>query len=409
MSKKLRFTHPCLEAATLAVNDLNDRISGGHIFKASAELVNPDELFGNPERIYVKNPDSPNLPLAAPLYLAVDVAVEPGCDCESCACPCPPTGVINVTQTVWDDPAGEIWRRLGTVTPVEGQEPQVQWGQWIQLGATGGGTCDCQRRRLTGPIEFYIRKDGNDDTGDGLSEASALATWDGFYNRYIVGPDYFDANRQIVTINFGPGVWDSGTSICNIPGAGRVNIVGAGIDQTFFSNPTGYALSINENVPYHTYLRNFTVSNYTNGLNITQWVAIRVIKFTRPAVTTAYAIYVSTSRGCLAADSGGGTANIYVENFNGRCILGLANCSTVTMSNLKVVLTGTCAWVTAFAYVVRHSQIWLTNFSFSGTATGPRYHLLNFGMITVYGGGTANSLPGNQAGVVGSGCFYNYS
>ena len=196
-----------LDQTKAAINHLEDRLDRGDIYRATDDVIDPDTLFEKAAHLYVKNPDSPNFPVAAPLYLHVDVAQQPGCECP---CPCPPGHILGVTQTVWDDPAGQVWRRLGTVTQVVGQEPVVEWGEWKRVGSADCLNCvtrDQVRIKLNAPITFYIRHDGNDATGDGLTEATALATWSGFYNRYIIGPDAFDANFNTITINFGPGLW----------------------------------------------------------------------------------------------------------------------------------------------------------------------------------------------------------
>ena len=405
MSRKIRFPHPYMEATAVAINDLNDRISGGHVFKASEGLVNPDELFSNPERIYVKNPDSPNLPLAAPLYLAVDVAVDPGCDCAACACPCPPTEVIGVTQTVWDDPAGDVWRRLGTVTEVEGQEPQVQWGQWSQLGTTGGGTCDCQRRRLTGQIEFYIRKDGNDDTGDGLSEATALATWEGYIKRYVTGPDSFDANFNQVTINFGPGHWEGNYVFLGhyFRNPEKVIINGAGIDQTIFGTPTGDTISVSQPCQGRYVFQNFTLENYKRGIYVAYngEVAIQNLKFKNGLSDgTSYCVYL-VYNSVVSMPTG---ATLYLENFRGISPF-YSSFGSIMALQCNIAISGTCSWSHGFVHSVYQGAVRLHNFSSQGTGTGRKYNVSTLGLIMA-AAGNQNLLPGSIAGVTATGGIY---
>ena len=399
-----------LEQTEKAINELTGQfLNSGRTYRATEEIIDADELFKKSQSLYVNNPASLNLPLAAPLYLAVDVAVKPGCDCEACDCPCSPTAVIGVTQTVWDDPAGEIQRRLGTVTQVEGQEPQVQWGPWLEIRGQGG-----RLPRLTGPTDFYIRKDGDDQTSDGLSPATALATWQGFYNRYLIGPDLFDCNLNELTFNFGPGHWE-GAMIVNTENfirPGRITITGAGLDQTSFSNsdPSGVAVDLHGNNSSNEFrLRNFTIENTLSvGIQLFGALAwVRDVKFKgSPVPGQGYGI-LAIQGGIFLADSSDGIANLYFDNYKGHSFLRLQHYGRGHLKNINIVLTGVCSWANAFVEARYHSRLWVTSLTYQGTSTGRRYSI--YGQSLIHGtNGNANLFPGNQTGDVSAATFCAY-
>lgn len=396
-----------------ALTKLNNRLYYSATYQATDDLVDPDQLFLESRQLYVKNQSSPGFPIPAPLYLAVDVALEPGCNGPDCNCPCPPDQVIGVTQTVWSDPADDIRRRLGTVTRPAGGEAQVQWSQWHQI--SGGSGCDCPdnlvtrdqvRTRLTGPITFYISKDGNDTTGDGLTEATALATWQGFQNRYVTGPDAFDANFQTITINFGPGEWTGGHVINQgrLIGSHHLIINGVSMDETIFSNANGSAIHVQGeggNAGYVT-IKNCSFRDYVNGISIANHGMARVANLTFHAAVQTN----SSTRAICAYDFGSllpGTidhpANIHLNNVDCTWVFASWQFGMMNLHKFNVSIGNNCSW-SGFgrAYYLGQINISRDSFNYTGNGTGRKYAIDQMGFI--YAGNDGDWLPGSTPGYV---------
>lgn len=387
----------------VAIGDLSHNDAGGHVYQATDELVNAEARFLKEERLYVANPASPGFPVDAPLYFAVDVARQPGCECP---CPCPPPRVSGVTQTVWNDPDGLIWRRLGSVVHPDGQEPSVQWGLWKK--SESATDCDCRPMRITGPTDFYIREDGDDTTGDGLTEATALATWEGFYNKYVAGPAILDANFHTVTINFGPGRWTGEIALhgATFQRRGRVIIKGAGMGQTFLSNPNGGVFTIGEGLHRDIdEIQDFTLDGFARGIQITGCsVYVNNVKFTTNNAQ-AQGIILGLG-GQLVVSSDGSVNSLYFENFKGNYAINVQAGSRANLHTSRIVVTGTCTW-TAFICVQHHSMVWAAGLSVQGTGTGQRFYMSHHSTIRTTGN-NRNLFPGTVAGEVGTVSFGYY-
>lgn len=384
-----------------------NKLAGGHLYRVTDEYVNPDEHFQQAEHLYLANPANGDFPVPAPLYFAVDVAWREGCDCS---CPCPPGRPVAVTQTVWSDPDGDIRRRLGAVTHEEGQEPAVAWGQWKAVSGPGG--CDCPPRRvLTADTDFYISKDGNDDTGDGLTEATALATWEGFMNRWIFNEhQVLDINGHGITINFGPGQWtgELKTSSSYFLKARSVTIKGVGIGQTIFSNPDGYALYFEGPMMPRFYVNSLSAENSHSGLLAYQaWINIRDLKFKNVGKSATGNVLLASNYGRIHTDTSDGPVNLYMEGFKGGTAFASQYHGSLFLMNCKVTLSDTCSWV-YFARPISHGLIEFTNFSHQGSGTGGRFFVSHHGMITGTGG-NQSFLPGSIAGIIHTASFGLYN
>ncbi|UQZ89919.1 hypothetical protein C4J81_12135 [Deltaproteobacteria bacterium Smac51] len=386
-----------LEQAEKAINHLEDKVCGGSIYQVADYVINADDYFLKPEHIYVASLDSQNFPLTAPFYFAVDVAERQGCDCS---CPCPPTSVISATQTVWDASVGNIWRRLGTVATVEGQKPKVAWSEWKNVQ---GADCNCTKK-LNAAIEFFIYHEGCDDN-DGLSETTAMATWQGFFNKYITGPGSFDANVKDVIINFGPGVWSGNIQIRTgyFANAANIYINGAGMDKTTFSNPSGNAFNIIGSInKFWLILQNFTLENYSTGIYVNDGrVSIDNIKIKAPAVGGVGDAFNICYGGVLTTKET--DAKIYFENYTGRYPFLVWARASLLLKGAEIILSGSCSW-TIFFNIFRHSEVSLENYTFSGNGTGRKFYVKTHSLIQ-HMEGDINSLPGSMEGIAESSSF----
>ena len=402
--------HSYLEQTEQALNLLHRRLAEGGAFQAVDEPVDLEARFLKAERLYLRNANSSALPLPAPVYLTVEVVSAPGCDCS---CPCPPEAVIAATQFVWSDPDGDIRYRLGTVTQAAGQEAQVEWGQWREIGGGAGGcacpdnlvTRDQVRTRLTGPITFYITKGGNDQTGDGLTESTALATWSGFYNRYVTGPEAFDARRNTITIQYGPGQWFDQISLLgqDYINPGRLVINGSGMDNTIFSSPiqdpNSFSFSICGDHSLRSVISNCGFDQFGKAVCANQGglASIKNVKFKQGNTPgKCYAIYADHN-GRIIPD---GTVDIYFEGFNGQAAIMCHDEGWVQLNSTNIHLIGNNTW-TYFANVITRGGLRLAKetFTCNGTGTGRKFRVTTQGLI--YGtSNDLNLLPGTIAGTV---------
>jgi hypothetical protein len=78
---------------------------------------------------------------------------------------------------------------------------------------------------------------------------------------------------------------------------------------------------------------------------------------------------------------------------------------TIDMTSITVTLTGTPAFVSAFASTTICGAIIATTMTYSGSATGARYDASLNGVIQT-GGGGATYFPGNASGVTATGGLY---
>jgi len=74
-------------------------------------------------------------------------------------------------------------------------------------------------------------------------------------------------------------------------------------------------------------------------------------------------------------------------------------------ASITITLTGTPAFLGAFAWATDGGVLFTPNLTFSGSATGPRYYAATNGVIQTEGGG-ASYFPGNSAGSTATGGQY---
>lgn len=79
--------------------------------------------------------------------------------------------------------------------------------------------------------------------------------------------------------------------------------------------------------------------------------------------------------------------------------------SEIDLAATTYTVSGTPAYSGAFVYSAYNSTIWRESGSFSGAATGVRYHAYGLGVIESSGGG-ASFFPGDTAGVAEQGGVY---
>lgn len=119
-------------AQITADNALYFAQQGGGLYPTVDEAVNANEHAFGPKHMYVINSASINFPVKSPFYFRVETNSGASADSEA--------GNTSVTQTVWGDPAGSQWQRMGAVVPAAGpaDTPSVAWGDWSPGGASTG-------------------------------------------------------------------------------------------------------------------------------------------------------------------------------------------------------------------------------------------------------------------------------
>ena len=264
-----------------------------------------------------------------------------------------------------------------------------------------GSTYAMGREVLTSPRTYYVRTDGS-DSNNGLTNTAAGAFLT-IQRAVDVVSNTLDMGSNQVVIQVGPGTYAAVTlKPCTGTLTFPVNLVG---DTTTPSNVL------------------ITTSTATAAIAIVGANNLWAVKGFKVSATG------SASYGAWAHQM----ANLYLYQMEfGACVVahmtarqgglinpvanytisGNAQSHFLTISNgliqgnaLTVTLTGTPAFSSAFASTSNAGVIQTTSFVFSGTATGKRFSAVNSSIINT--GGGPNYYPGDVAGTVASGSYYD--
>lgn len=265
------------------------------------------------------------------------------------------------------------------------------------------------RFKLTQDEYLYISPTGN-DSSDGLTEGTALATGQAAWNKALT----LDLNNHNLILQFAAGTHTTPLSFAGTPlGIGAASGVILQGDTTTPSNvviapPTGFsAVSASEGAAF--LIRGVSVQasgvpgsyqNMGGGLVATSGgtIAFSNVNF----LHCDWAHIVAGGTGQISSNgnpytimAGGGN---HLLSFLGGYIADV---------NSAVSLTGTPAFTTAYATASSKGMIASYGNAFAGAATGARYYVGTGGLIMTNGAGP-NYFPGNAAGTADGTTFGIY-
>ncbi len=253
------------------------------------------------------------------------------------------------------------------------------------------------RELLTANRIYYVYTTGS-DSNDGLTPATAFRT---FNKARDVIDETIDGGGFDVTIQGNNAVHTDNLV---------VNIAFVGIKSLFIDcaggtiSTTDTALAFSTMPPFGIYLSNMTLTCTgfeNNAISIGQDIYVEIdagvvfgsvgdvhIDMEWPGST----LYVNNNYSI----TGGGNHHIYLA----------AAGSQIYCNGRTLTVTGTPAFVSAFAQVAGPSELSVSGSTFSGGATGIRYIARDNGTI-VTGGAGPNVFPGSVAGFVTGGGVYD--
>lgn len=264
---------------------------------------------------------------------------------------------------------------------------------WSQI--SGG------RDKLTADRDYYVRTDGN-DANDGLSDsaAGAFAT----IQKAVDVVSALDLSIYTATIHVGAGTYDEAITI-NAPLIGGAGAVIVGDTGT----PSNVVLDAAAPGPTFNAAIEVLVDGWTiSGLRFQS--------------TSGYYYYGVHANACgvtidncefgpgfsgydVRGDLGASislTGSIVYTSGSHACALGASQGTNIVKASADTITcSGTPSFSNAFAFAYLISSIRLTGSNVTGAATGKKYNV-TYNSVLIYQGGASN-LPGDVAGVTGSG------
>ena len=280
------------------------------------------------------------------------------------------------------------------------------WYEGIKIAAATGKVSfpvsGGPREVLTANRTYYVRADGN-DSNSGLANTAGGAFLT--IQKAVDTIAALDIAGFTVTIQIADGTYTGAVRLKNVVGfAAAGNLVINGNNAT----PANVVISVTAadafyatGIPAIWDITNLKITTTTSGrcLRAEYRASIRFgnVVFGACADTHIYAF-----QGSIAALSGytiAGGAGVHAYARMG---------SLITLDNATpVVLSGTPAFTVFATCKEGGSKISVYGVTYSGSATGQRYSVLQLGQIDVFGAGTSY-LPGNAAGSVDATTFGLY-
>ena len=315
--------------------------------------------------------------------------------------------------------AASATRRVPTVAELSGGFPcgeadraLFQWLHWWATGQVDGvitsaglqsDDADLLRlwkalqaafaQRVKADLTFYVRADGN-DANDGVTNtaAGAFATPQGAVNA-IQGR--YSGSSFKITIQIGagtfPGVIISGSTGINF------ELVGAGKANTILGSASTVGVSVSRGA--YVTVRSLRVGNTAqHGLIASVNGQIQFADLSFGALTTGGRQMWALEGGII---NGSGSVYSIDAGASEHALCDLA--SSIIISNASVTLAAGVSF-TNFAFA-NSGSMRARNMTFTGTATGRKYHASSNGVIDV-GGAAVTYFPGDVAGTTALGGVY---
>ncbi|MBS0250156.1 MAG: DUF2793 domain-containing protein [Proteobacteria bacterium] len=254
------------------------------------------------------------------------------------------------------------------------------------------------RETLTADRTYYVRADGSDsNTGRANTFGGAFLT---IQKAYDVIASTLDLGGFKVAISIGAGTFAGGLLVAQPwSGGGSIIVTGAG-SSTIISTTNKDAISNTSSLPGAMLVQNMTLQTTTGGGGLVNY-GVGTINFggiTFGACATYHAAAIGGSAVVQAVANysitGGAISHLFA-----------ATGGSVFVEGLTLTLTGTPAFVSAFARALSLGAIIADGLTFSGAATGARYAVLLNAIINTVTG-NVNYFPGNSAGSAASGGQY---
>jgi hypothetical protein len=276
-------------------------------------------------------------------------------------------------------------------------------GSWSSSGGgpVVGGTA---RVRMSADRTYYVRATGM-RTGNLATETDATTNVDsdafGSISAALSALAKLDGNGFSATLLVNAGTWTTNLIVPQMLGMNLLTISGAGVASTFFNGSLTFVS------PGLYKIENFKISN-SSGVGIVVDngdVTIGNLDYG----TCSNVHHQVTLNGILRLSqdytiSGGAAAHFAAYDL-GKIVANPVAPRTVT-------LTGSPAFLTAFAIAQRQGAILAVSQTYTGSATGPRVNISQGGSCIVVGGagsGSTSYFPGNMVGTVDASSYGIYA
>jgi hypothetical protein len=255
------------------------------------------------------------------------------------------------------------------------------------------------REILTAARTYYVRTDGS-NSNDGLSNTSGGAFLT-IQKAIDTVSGALDIGNYDVTIQVGDGTYTGANSLKPVlAGTGTVTIQGnTGAMSSVIINPTAATCFTTSASGYLWTLRYMKLTTTTSGAGIYVGAGSRVYYNNIDFGACPSSAHVIAEQGGKAQCNGSYSITGAAAYHNQAISYGEIR----TTGAYTITITGTPAFTT-YAYsglgFIHYASV-----TFSGSATGKRYDVVENGLIKTYGGG-ASFLPGGTAGTTATGGQY---
>jgi hypothetical protein len=274
----------------------------------------------------------------------------------------------------------------GTPTAYTGRSPVVADLNNNQLYFYTNSAWQSPREKLQGNRTYYVRTDGS-DSNTGLVDSSGGAF---LTIQHAVDVAYgLDWSIYDVTIQVGTGTYveDFITIKGPNPGSGEFTLVGD------TDTPTNVELTITDGVS----IEQSALVNF-GGFAFVDEGGLQITRYSRLTMIGSCDFGDCTGDGHIRID-GGAFSTEEDYSISGDCdahiVMEYGSLGDCTIVDSEITLTGTPNFAVAFVRLNGNSVLFFDNASFTGSATGARYHVQNGAVIRAGG----NTLPGDSAGV----------
>lgn len=254
---------------------------------------------------------------------------------------------------------------------------------------------------LTANRTYYVDVTNGDDGNAGTS--SGAGAWQTLQKAADVMATLY-LNGYDVTVNVASGTYTTGWQFPTVVGAGTVAFVGdVSTPSNVLVSVTSASCISNATGAFGSFeVRGFKLQTTTSGHCIStddsvgqsfylSWESMDFGATTGGHITAIGGNFKATGNYSI---TGGAAFHCYTDRL-----------VKLTASNRTVTITGTPAFSNAFLFCTNLSESRWRGMTFSGSATGKRYSVVNLGLIDTNGGG-ASYLPGNSSGTTGTGGTY---
>jgi len=270
------------------------------------------------------------------------------------------------------------------------------------------------REVLWSDTNFYVNSSTGNNSNDGRSQNEAWQTLQ-YASNYLI--DAVDFNGYLVTVNVADGTY-AGVNVTSTPigcnqGVESLRFIGnpGNPQNVIVSGANTPAFIFQQGV--HATLQGMTLRSPTEvgnvygggiGMAVLAGASIRVINNIFDACVLRHMHAVDSGTIWVAGNytiASGAQQHVYTEN-GGRIYFGPWLGGSIPVSSITVTLIGTPNFSSAFAYSTLQSSIGSHGsgyVTFSGAATGKRYHVERQAIIDGGGAGITH-YPGDTAGTV---------